>query len=158
MCAWIPRPIFSEFQVILSLLIFIINWNNLQNCDKCVKAGIARRVDLSSIADPTFKETLEVMLTDLTYYKTAQRKANLFRDQPEKPINRALWWIEYVLRNPDVSHLKSRKLMDMNFVVKHSIDVILIIGSVVALLLFVVLKVILCLVRSSRSSRKIKMQ
>lgn len=32
---------------------------------------------------------------------------NLYRDLPMKPINQAIYWIEYVIRNDGAKHLKS---------------------------------------------------
>lgn len=31
---------------------------------------------------------------------------NVLRDQPMEPLDKAVWWTEYVLRHKDTSHLK----------------------------------------------------
>lgn len=46
-----------------------------------------------------------VMLYRFT--ENAQAVSKLFRDKPEKPLDRALWYIEYVLRHPEPNHLQS---------------------------------------------------
>lgn len=32
--------------------------------------------------------------------------SRLFKDRPQHPADTALWWVEYVLRNKDTSHLR----------------------------------------------------
>jgi glucuronosyltransferase len=34
------------------------------------------------------------------------RLSNLFKDQPMKPVDTAVYWTEYILRHDDLSHLK----------------------------------------------------
>lgn len=34
-------------------------------------------------------------------------RSKRFRDQPQHPLERAVWWIEFVLRQPDPTHLAS---------------------------------------------------
>lgn len=47
-----------------------------------------------------------------------------FRDQPELPLERALWWIEWKLRNPDSNHLNSPANTKLNGIQSNSYDVI----------------------------------
>lgn len=49
-------------------------------------------------------------------------RSKLLRDQPEKPIDRAVWWVEYVLRNPDASHLRTPTI-ELGFFRSNSLDV-----------------------------------
>lgn len=100
------------------------------------------------------------MLNNPTYLNKAKFKSQLFQDQPEKPLKRAMWWIDYVLRNPDISHLKSRKLIELGFIEKHSIDVI----SAVAISIFVLTVglikffLVICQFRRARRVQKEKKQ
>lgn len=67
-----------------------------------------------------------------------------FRDQPEKkPLDRAIWWIEFILRNPNPSYLRS-PVLDLGFFKSNLYDVILmafVVGSgIFGALLFVLVK------------------
>lgn len=46
----------------------------------------------------------------------------LFRDRQNTPLETAVWWVEYVLRNPDVSHLRPAGF-NQNWFVRRQIDV-----------------------------------
>lgn len=48
-------------------------------------------------------------------------RSRLLRDQSEKPIERAVWWIEYVIRNPDASHLRTPTI-ELGFIRSNSLD------------------------------------
>lgn len=83
------------------------------------------------------------------------------QDQPELPIDRAMWWIDYVLRNEDISFLQSTKLQNMNLIVTHSIDVIVAIVLTIILISIISVKMCLCLVKGKRKisvSKNVKEQ
>lgn len=44
------------------------------------------------------------------YYRTAQTKSKIMRDQPIQPMEKAIFWIEYVLRHGPCSHLRTAAL------------------------------------------------
>lgn len=44
-----------------------------------------------------------------------------FQDRPQKPLDSAIWWIEYSLRNSDTSALKPRGIQD-NWFARRSLD------------------------------------
>lgn len=64
------------------------------------------------------------MLTNPKYKLNAQLRSKNFQDQKEHPLERAIWWIDYLLRNPDISFLKHPELAKINVCIKHSIDII----------------------------------
>lgn len=91
-----------------------------------MKCGIAIQFDIKSCDKKQFKSAVMGLLNNEKYLNAVQWRSKNFQDQKEKPIERALWWIDYVARNPDVSFLKSTKLQKMNYFHKHSIDVIVV--------------------------------
>lgn len=54
-------------------------------------------------------------------------RSQRFRDQPEKPIERAVWWTEYVLRNPNPVHLQS-PVPNLGFLRSNLFDIVFTIG------------------------------
>lgn len=42
-----------------------------------------------------------------SYVKNIVKLRELMQDQPQKPLDRAIWWIEYVLRHRSARHLRS---------------------------------------------------
>lgn len=52
-----------------------------------------------------------------------KKRSKRLNDQPNKPLERAVWWIEYILRNPEPDHLLSPAI-DMGYFAAYSFDVI----------------------------------
>lgn len=61
-------------------------------------------------------------------------RSKRFRDQPEKPIDRAVWWTEYILRNPNPTHLLS-PVPKIGFLRSNLFDIVFAIGFVTCLIL-----------------------
>ena len=84
------------------------------------------------------KDQLQNALTELLYQdhyrKAAQARSIILRDQMETPMERALWWIDFVARSPDVSFLKSKQLQEMSYIAKHSIDVVAFLTTLMVIL------------------------
>lgn len=116
------------------------------------------KVDIKVITKEKLQETLKELLTNKQYRETAQLMSRNFRDQPERPIERALWWIDYVIRNPDVEFMQNKKMRGMSYVAKHSIDVIAFLTVVVLVVLCLIVKVAVWVVRKSRGGKKKKVK
>lgn len=61
--------------------------------------------------DNLTKETFTAAIIEITMYSAFKAKAieaaKLFNDNPKKPMDTAVYWMEYVIRNHGAKHLKS---------------------------------------------------
>lgn len=79
-----------------------------------------------------------------------------FRDQPDKPLVRAVWWIEYMLRNPNPEHLQS-PVVRLGSFVSNLYDILLFFLVLIALVAFLLWKYVISkLVALIRRSLKVK--
>lgn len=69
--------------------------------------GAARLVESTSLTKQDFLEALKDILENPSYQKNIQRLSDLHHDQPLSPMDTAIFWIEYVIRNKGAAHLKS---------------------------------------------------
>ncbi|XP_026736011.1 UDP-glucuronosyltransferase 2B9-like isoform X2 [Trichoplusia ni] len=77
------------------------------NVEKYVTHGIGARLDIETITVENFKETLLKVIKDDSYRQNTVRLNNLMRDQPQTPLERTIWWLEYLLRHGSAKHLRS---------------------------------------------------
>ncbi len=66
---------------------------------------------------------MKTVLHEPSYREKVQELSRLHRDQPMKPLDRAMFWIEFVMRHKGAAHLKSDSYK-MSWIQYHSIDVI----------------------------------
>jgi glucuronosyltransferase len=75
----------------------------------------------------------------------AKIQSQVFKDQPMKPLDRAVYWVEYIIRNGGAEHLKSDSL-ELNDVQYFLLDISLIslvlTGLIIWLCSFVVAQII----------------
>jgi glucuronosyltransferase len=84
-------------------------------------------LEYNEIQIELIRDTILEILNNDTYSENMKAKSKLFRDQREMPLARAIWWIEFVLRNPNKT---SQKLMNLNYFQYHSFDVVLTLISI----------------------------
>ena len=68
------------------------------------------------------------------------------KDQKEPPLERTLYWIEYVIRHNGASHLRSAAL-DLNWFQYHLIDVHALLITIVTVILISVIVIVKKLVK-----------
>lgn len=90
-------------------------------------------LDFMTLTTDNIKNTLLQVLENSNYTMNAKKASRRFKDQKEKPLDRAIWWIEWVLRNPESDFMKS-PVLKLGYFVGHSLDVI---GFVVMSLIFI---------------------
>ncbi|KAI4877486.1 hypothetical protein NFI96_001654 [Prochilodus magdalenae] len=117
---------------VLGIPLFFDQFDNLVRIQT---KGAAKIVELSQLNGRTFERMLLEVLNDDSYRTNMQRLSSLHRDQPMKPLDTAVFWIEYVMRNKGAAHLRT-KAYRMPWYSYHSVDVVLFLVSAAAALMF----------------------
>ncbi|XP_060876406.1 UDP-glycosyltransferase UGT4-like isoform X1 [Metopolophium dirhodum] len=79
--------------------------------------GYGKLVDYFEITEESFGNAIKEVLSDPTFKKNIEIQSRIYRDQPMKPLQRAVYWVEYIIRNGGAGHLKgdSVGLNDMQY-------------------------------------------
>lgn len=125
-----------------------------QNVRKTIKLGVAEAVDFTNITADEIKSKILKLLEDPKYAIRSKRLSQRFRDQKETPMERAVWWIEWVLRNPQPDFLKAPTLQ-LGHIVGSAFDVIAFLVAIAILIVTLFAKCVFVLARAIRSTRKV---
>ncbi|XP_012875568.1 PREDICTED: UDP-glucuronosyltransferase 2B15-like [Dipodomys ordii] len=109
------------------------------NIAHMVAKGAAVQLDIKAISSKDFLRALEAVINNPVYKKNAMWLSTIHHDQPMKPLDRAVFWIEFVMRHKGAKHLRplSHNLAWYQY---HSLDVIGFLLACVATVAFLVLK------------------
>ncbi|KAJ8708417.1 hypothetical protein PYW07_010542 [Mythimna separata] len=77
------------------------------NTEKYVYHKIGLRLDLGALTEEQFKNAITTVIEDGSYRRNIEKLRNLMEDEPMRPLERAVWWTEYVLRHGGARHLRS---------------------------------------------------
>ncbi|XP_065148058.1 UDP-glucuronosyltransferase 2A2-like [Paramisgurnus dabryanus] len=111
------------------------------NLSRMQAKGTAKVVDISTVDRTVFLDALKEVLFNSSYRESMQRLSRLHHDQPMKPLDRAVFWIEFVMRNGGAPHLRSQSFR-MSWIAYHSIDVIFTLMVAIFMFLFVTVYII----------------
>ncbi|XP_055967186.1 UDP-glucuronosyltransferase 2B17-like isoform X2 [Sorex fumeus] len=120
--------------------------------------GAAVRLDFETMSSSDLLNALKTVISDPSYKKNVMKLKAIQRDQPVKPLDRAVFWIEFVMRHKGAKHLRpaSHRLSLLQY---HSLDVIGFLLACVAAALWLITKCCLCCCwLSSKAGKKEKRQ
>lgn len=125
------------------------------NLSRVKAKGGAVIVEIAMLERHMFADALKTALYNSSYRENMQRLSRLHRDQPMKPLDQAVFWIEYVIRHKGARHLQSHSYK-MSWFVYNSVDVIAALLTVVLLLTFTFIIIIRLMWRSIFAGKKVK--
>jgi glucuronosyltransferase len=96
-----------------------------RSIDKSVANGVGVKVDIATLNVDNFRASIVKVLEAPSYTSNAQKISKLFQDKPMKPLDTAVWWIEFVMRNPDAPIYRSPTL-DLGFLASNNYDILLV--------------------------------
>ncbi|XP_063243051.1 UDP-glycosyltransferase UGT5-like [Bacillus rossius redtenbacheri] len=111
------------------------------NVHRAADAGYALRLDFDNITEESVYWALNEVIHNQRYKETAERVSRIFHDQPQTPMQQAVFWVEYVLRHHGARHLRSAAL-DLAWYQYYLLDVAAVLlaasGAAVVLLVWLV--------------------
>ncbi|XP_041918177.1 UDP-glucuronosyltransferase 2B1-like [Alosa sapidissima] len=124
---------------VVGIPLFFDQYDNLL---RLKERGGAKMLSIATTNKDTFLQALQEVLHEPSYRENMQRLSRLHRDQPMQPLDRALFWIEFVIRNKGAAHLRTESYK-MPWYSYHSVDVVvflLVVVISVVVISFVVIR------------------
>ncbi|KAM9352649.1 UDP-glucuronosyltransferase 2C1-like [Symphorus nematophorus] len=125
------------------------------NLSRIRAKGGAVIVDIAMLDRHIFADALTAALYNSSYRENMQTLSRLHRDQPMKPLEQAVFWIEYVIRHKGARHLQTQSYK-MSWFVYNSVDVIAALFTVVLLIIFTCITTVRLLWRVVFVGKKVK--
>jgi glucuronosyltransferase len=110
-------------------------------------------LELSDLTEEILLDAINTVLNDPSYRENAKKLSSIYLDQMNKPLERGVYWVEYVLRHQGALHLRSAA-RDLNFIQYFSLDVIAVLLAIAAVITTVNILIVRALYRRCCSSKK----
>ncbi|XP_009238311.2 UDP-glucuronosyltransferase 2B10 isoform X2 [Pongo abelii] len=116
--------------------------------------GTAVTLDFHTMSSTDLLNALKTVINDPSYKKNIMKLSRIQHDQPMKPLDRAVFWIEFVMRHKGAKHLRVAA-HDLTWFQYHSLDVIGFLLACVATVIFIITKCCLfCFWKFARKGKK----
>nr|CAI5852682.1 unnamed protein product [Callosobruchus analis] len=125
------------------------------NTRRLVEEGAAVGLEHSTLTKDELKDALLEVIRNPKYKENVLRLQKIWSNQPMPALERAVWWIEYVIRHKGTRHLRS-PTADVTWFEYLLVDVILVILSTITLVLFILYKTMKFIYRKTTGDRKAK--
>ncbi|XP_073697404.1 UDP-glucuronosyltransferase 2C1-like isoform X1 [Garra rufa] len=101
--------------------------------------GAAVVLNINTMQSSDLVDALKTVTNNPSYKESIMRLSRIHHDQPMKPLDQAVYWIEFVMRNKGAKHLRVQA-HDLSWYQYHCLDVVAFLLSVVALITFIFIK------------------
>ncbi|XP_003265733.2 UDP-glucuronosyltransferase 2B11 isoform X2 [Nomascus leucogenys] len=129
-------------------------WDQPCNIAHMEAKGAAVRLDFHTMSSTDLLNALKTVINDPSYKENVMKLSRIQHDQPVKPLDRAVFWIEFVMRHKGAKHLRVAA-HDLTWFQYHSLDVIGFLLACVATVIFIITKFCLfCFWKFARKGKK----
>ncbi|CAG4992043.1 unnamed protein product [Colias eurytheme] len=127
------------------------------NVEKYVKFNFGKQLDIMSLTEDEFKDALITVIEDPSYKQNVKKLRDLMRESPIKPLDRAVWSIEHVIKY-GAKHLRPPTFGGMSAFEYYEVPLILLLLTILTAILLVVIIVIVLVIRCVKrlTNNKIK--
>ncbi|XP_059616144.1 UDP-glycosyltransferase UGT5-like [Phlebotomus argentipes] len=125
--------------------------DQMMNMGKTQAAGYGVTVGFTNLTEESISWAINELLSNDKYSIRAKTISARFRDQPEDPLSRAVYWIEYVARHGGAKHLISGG-QELSFIQYHNLDVFAVLLAVPILFLMLICRLLKRLFKKKSSN------
>nr|AAI55058.1 Zgc:153113 protein [Danio rerio] len=101
--------------------------------------GAAVVLDIHTMGSKDLVDALKAVVNNPSYKESIMRLSRIHHDQPMKPLDQAVYWIEFVMRNKGAKHLRVQA-HELSWYQYHCLDVAAFLLSITALITFLWVK------------------
>ncbi|XP_040822682.1 UDP-glucuronosyltransferase 2B16-like [Ochotona curzoniae] len=101
--------------------------------------GAALRLNWRTMSSTELANALKTVINNPSYKENVMTLSRIHHDQPMKPLDQAIFWIEYVMRHKGAKHFRVAA-HDLTWYQYHSLDVIGFLLACVTIICFLVIK------------------
>ncbi|XP_057670661.1 uncharacterized protein LOC130902488 [Diorhabda carinulata] len=80
--------------------------DQIMNAVKAESFGIGKHLPHSELTEENFRKTITELLNNPKYAENVKHRSVLIKDRPIKPLDLAVYWVEFVIRHKGAPHLK----------------------------------------------------
>ncbi|XP_072050545.1 UDP-glucuronosyltransferase 2C1-like [Amphiura filiformis] len=106
---------------------------------RIVSKGIGTKLDIVGLTSDRLEGAISHMLKNQSYQDSINHLSAIYRDDLQTPIERVVYWMEFLVRHGGAKHLRS-SAYDLNMFQYHLLDVYLVLIIITIAAIFVVLK------------------
>ncbi|XP_048220626.1 UDP-glucuronosyltransferase 2B31-like [Perognathus longimembris pacificus] len=106
------------------------------NIDQMKARGAAIGLNFITLSSKDLLDALKTVINNPSYKQNVMKLSRIHHDQPVKPLDRAVFWIEFVMRHKGAKHLRPA-VHDLTWLQYHSLDVIGFLLACVAAVIFI---------------------
>ncbi|KAI9556581.1 UDP-glycosyltransferase 208A1 [Daphnia sinensis] len=110
------------------------------NAQKSEDDGYAIRINWDDLTEEKLYNAIQLMTNNTRYRQRVKQVSALMHDQIDNPLDRAIYWIEYVIRHQGAPHLRNAS-RDLALPQRALFDVLLILTVIIALAAYLFLRV-----------------
>ncbi|XP_055912486.1 UDP-glucosyltransferase 2-like [Eupeodes corollae] len=131
---------------VIAMPLFLDQFVNARNAQL---KGCGLEVNFETLNNETLLQAFTKILSDQNYKLQMQKLQKKFQDRQNKPLDTALWWIEYFLRNPNAEHLTPSS-RDISYFAANSFDIFIIFLIICIVFSIVFVKIIRIFLKCSK--------
>jgi len=112
------------------------------NVKEAVSRNIGVKVDWHDMTEEILETAIQKVINDPIYQTSITKLSDLIMDQPQHPLDRSIWWLEYLLRHPHNTDMKpvTHGLYWFQYFLLDVIAVLLLIVSIIVILFVKIVK------------------
>ena len=120
---------------------------------EAVNNNVGVRLEWHGMTEDTLEQALLEVLTNPQYQTAVDQLSDLIMDQPQHPLDRAVWWLEYLLRHPHNTNMRPHTI-NLYWFQYFLLDIIVLLLIASSLLILILYKLISCCRRENVSKKK----
>ncbi|XP_070820215.1 UDP-glucuronosyltransferase 2A2-like isoform X2 [Chaetodon trifascialis] len=101
--------------------------------------GAAIIVGFNSMKTEDLRDAINTVINDKPYKESAMWLSSIHHDRPVSPLDEAVFWIEYTMRNKGAKHLRVQA-HELTWYQYHSLDVLLLLLTIILFLILLFIK------------------